>query len=217
MSGLKQPIKTVVLAAMVLGFTGHSSARYVQSDPIGLAGGMNTYAYVNGNPVQGIDPLGLETVVVVGGQTGGNPFGHVAIGFTGSGIYSFGTGTPLGSSMTDYLLQQARYRNSTALILNTTSNQEAIMKAYLGSLPPNLPNPKENPSKAYDTCASRTNMALLKAGMPDPRNLVSSWLFDNVSPFPADTYNTAASYASQPKIHIPLGGPVLPIFKSFNR
>lgn len=56
-----------------------NTGRYIQSDPIGLQGGINTYQYALSNPLNFIDPTGLDITISFNGSAAAGA-GHVGIG-----------------------------------------------------------------------------------------------------------------------------------------
>ncbi len=47
------------------------TGRYLTAEPIGLAGGINPFVYTSNNPINYIDPLGLDTWSGAGDTIGG--------------------------------------------------------------------------------------------------------------------------------------------------
>ena len=139
-----------------------ASGRWLSKDPIGLEGGLNLYAFCGNDPVNCVDPGGMDIAVICNGPTEGNPIGHSAVAITGLGVYSYGNNTTPGSSLKDYINGQIPRRNSTIIIIPTTPEQD---QAALEEAKKDFKKPYSTP---FHNCANYVNDVLSAGGVPLP-------------------------------------------------
>lgn len=154
------------------------TGRYVEADPIGLAGGsMSLYTYVDNAPTMYVDPLGLYTEIIQWGRTPeALSWGHISGNINGQN-WSFG---PKGwdaryPTADDYANRQAKPgidRAGRGIVLDLSPMEEALLAQCLKN------------SGAYgeisNNCGNPWVQCLSGLGIVDPR--------DRARVLPSDVY-----------------------------
>lgn len=111
--------------------SGRSLYNYVESDPIGLQGGINTYSYGGANPISHIDPTGLDCTAA-GGTVTCTPPGGPSISF------------PRPAGWPDYVGPNSSSYHSYNESANTSGTTKKCLEDYIR----NHPTPGFNPQNA---------------------------------------------------------------------
>jgi RHS repeat-associated protein len=170
-----------------------ATGRYLQSDLIGLRGGINTYAYVLNNPIRLIDPLGLDVQECCQPiPEFGNNWMHCYIGHTSTpfgvrstiGLHGFDTGFPnRGEVRRDADFDMSSYYDSENKVCGPVDPdpEDKKWKCVLGE-GNNYPNPSyydapfgPNSNTFSSYCSKKCGVPASPAGQPGNT-------FDSVTP-----------------------------------
>jgi len=153
--------------------------RFLQSDPLGLSAGLNTFTYAYDDPIRLSDPTGLDVTVTF---YPGGP-GHIGIGVNSTstvGLYPQQRNLAValcrdvsGVATSDQTRQSPDdVRRSRSITINTTALQDAFVQQYLNAA-------QNSPNLNYNLCSQQCTRfvidALASGGIGLPR-------FDSVRP-----------------------------------
>jgi RHS repeat-associated protein len=105
--------------------------RFINADPAGFAGGLNFYAYADGNPVSLIDPFGLGAM---GEGEGRSWLSRVGQGLKGVGLTVAGFVPWLGDAIEAYTVVSPNSSTSDRVV----SGGSLAVNAWTGGLAPNV-------------------------------------------------------------------------------
>jgi RHS repeat-associated protein len=107
------------------------TGRFLNEDPIGLAGGINPYTYAGNDPVNGKDPTGLQHYCHDGHWTYDPPPSHGATWHAG---YCFPDWPEIGGDLADFLASLGEFENLVSegrtTTLKSLSTTQACVAAF---------------------------------------------------------------------------------------